>query len=260
MNDNNLPKLNVEFLGCSKDPIEVIYSAFRVCYSRDNAMEIWQGIKNGRISRKTMNDFVAEKLGTGHTRALRQVQFVFVIDNVSRACTAQFNRHPMGVEGDEMSLGCVNFSDGINSFATPPSIQKNRHVFERWIDLQNAIGDFYSYCIEQGVQQEDARFVLPMGTVSREQFSMDFQALQQFLDLRMCESAQWEIRDMSWQIYRIMAKEFPTLATRLGSKCWENRSLYCDEDYKTYEACKWSEVRPHKSDLAALWKNHPKSA
>ncbi|MCP4751832.1 MAG: FAD-dependent thymidylate synthase [Proteobacteria bacterium] len=254
MTTNDYPKLKVKFLGCSKDPVEVIYSAFRVCYSKDDAVETWSKIQKGEISKETMNTFVKEKLGTGHTSPLRQVQFVFVVDNISRACTAQFNRHHIGVEREEMSQRYVNFTKGINAFITPPSFRKDPEVLERWTELQKDIVDFYNYSTDQGIKQEDARFALPMGTVSREQFSMGFQAMQQFLDVRMCDRAQWEIRDMSWQIYRIMKKEFPTLTTRLGVKCWENRNLYCDEDYKEHKKCKWSKTRPHKNDLSDLWK------
>ena len=254
MSETNFPKLNVEFVGCTKDPVEVIYSSFRICYSHDSASELWAKIRNGEISQETMHEFVAEKLGTGHTSPLRQVQFVFVVDNVSRACTAQFNRHHIGIEREEMSQRYVNFNKGIHSFVTPPSMQKDPEVLERWQALQQEIVEFYNFCTQRGIKQEDARFALPMGTISREQFSMGFQAMQQFLDVRLCERAQWEIRDMAWQIYKIMKKEFPSLAARLGIKCWENRGLCCDEDYKHYQACKWSKMRPHRNDLSDLWK------
>lgn len=258
MTDSDFPKLKVQLLGCSNDPVQVIYSAFRICYSRDNAAETWRKIQSGEISHDTMVDFLSEKLGTGHTSPLRQVHFVFVVDNISRACTAQFNRHHIGIEREEMSQRYVNFSKGIKAFVTPPSYQNNPEVMERWLQLQTSIIEFYSFCTDNGIKQEDARFALPMGTVSREQFAMGFQAMQQFLDVRMCERAQWEIRDMAWQMYRIMRKEFPRLAERLGNKCWENRNLYCDEDYQAYLGCKWSKTRPHKRDLLDLWKKERK--
>ncbi len=254
MNTDQFPQLNVKFMGCTEDPIAVIYSAFRICYSRDDAAETWKKIHSGEISAEVMQTFVEEKLGTGHTSPLRQVQFVFVVDNISRACTAQFNRHHIGIEREEMSQRYVNFNKGIQAFVTPPSIQKDPLALERWETLQQQILAFYNFCTKRGIKQEDARFALPMGTVSREQFSMGFQAMQQFLDVRLCDRAQWEIRDMAWQIYRIMRKEFPTLTARLGIKCWENRSMFCDEDYKNYEGCKWSKTRPHRDDLNDLWK------
>ncbi|MDX2470939.1 MAG: FAD-dependent thymidylate synthase [SAR324 cluster bacterium] len=252
------PKLKVNFLGVSKDPVEVLYSAFRICYSKDDAVETWDKIKSGAIERQQMEKFVVDKLGTGHTSPLRQVNFVFVVDNVSRACTAQFNRHHIGIEREEMSQRYVDFNKGINAVITPPSIQENPVILEKWTKLQGEMVGFYNDCLAEGIKKEDARFALPMGTVSREQFSMGFQAMQQFLDVRMCERAQWEIRDMAWQIYKIMKVEFPNLAERLGIKCWENRNIYCDEDYKAYKACMWSRSRPHKDDLTQLWKKEKK--
>jgi len=247
-------QLRVRLLGCTKDPVEVIYSAFRICYSKDDAAQTWEKMRDGTIKRETMLDFVAEKLGTGHTSPLRQVNFVFVVDGLSRACTAQFNRHHIGVEREEMSQRYVNFHKGIGAFVTPPSFKEHPQVLERWETLQEDILSFYDLCTTAGIKQEDARFALPMGTVSREQFSMGFQAMQQFLDVRMCERAQWEIREMAWQIYKLMKDEFPSLAKRLGIKCWENRNLYCDEDYNAYKECSWSRSRPHKDDLSKIWK------
>lgn len=253
------PKLKVEFLGCSKDPVAILYSAFRICYSKDNAFETWQKIESGEIDKDQMLNFVGEKLGTGHTSPLRQVQFVFVVDHISRAATAQFNRHHIGIEREEMSQRYVDFNKGIKAFVTPPSFLEKPEVLNRWVKLQEEMISFYDFAQSEGIKKEDARFGLPMATVSREQFSIGFQAMQQFLDVRMCERAQWEIRDMAWQMYHIMRKEFPTLAKRLGIKCFENRNLYCDEDYKAYQACKWSRSRPHRDDLADLWKRERKN-
>ncbi|MDH5561536.1 MAG: FAD-dependent thymidylate synthase [Deltaproteobacteria bacterium] len=259
MREHQFPELKVSFLGCTKDPVAVTYSAFRICYSKDDAAETWRKINEGEITRESMEKFVNEKLGTGHTSPLRQIHFIFVIDNVSRALTAQFNRHHIGIEREEMSQRYVNFNKGIKVFVTPPSIQENETVLPRWLSLQKEILDFYNLCLDNNIKQEDARFALPMGTVSREQFAMGFQAMQQFLDVRMCERAQWEIRDLSWKIYKIMKKEFPTLASKLGIKCWENRNLYCDEEHSAYKNCMWSRSRPHKNDLNDLWKKNKKS-
>lgn len=251
---DNSPKLKVEFLGYSSDPAAIIYSAFRICYSRDNAKNLWKKIRDGEIPREQMEKFIDEKLGTGHTSPLRQAQFVFVVDNISRAATAQFNRHHIGIEREEMSQRYVNFNKGIKAFITPPSFLDHPDIISRWQDLQKELIDFYNFCLDHKIKQEDARFALPMGTVSREQFSMGLQAMQQFLDVRLCERAQWEIRDMGWQIYKIMRKEFPVLGKKLGIKCWENRKMYCDEDPGSYQNCKWSKSRPHKSHLEELWK------
>lgn len=247
-------KLKVHFLGCSTDPIQILYSAFRMCYSNDDALTTWDKIINREITRKTMSEFLSEKLGTGHTSPLRQAQFVFVVDNISRAATAQFNRHHVGVERSEMSQRYVNFNRGIGAFVTPKSFQGNPKIEAKWQELQGQMVDFYTSCVESGIPAEDARFGLPMATVSREQFAMGFQAIQNFLDVRMCERAQWEIKDMAWQIYRIMKKRYPELSSNLGIKCWENRSLYCDEDYKAYQGCKWRKSRPHKVDLVEMLK------
>jgi thymidylate synthase (FAD) len=244
------PKLKVTFLGCSTDPVQIIFSAFRMCYSRDDAAETWRKIQDGEISHEAMIKFLSDKLGTGHTSPLRQAQFVFVVDNISRAATAQFNRHHVGIERSEMSQRYVDFGRGIKQFVTPDTFKKHPEVMKAWEALEHQIKEFYSKCtVDYYIPQEDARYALPMATISREQFSMGFQAMQQFLDVRLCSRAQKEIRSMAKQILQIMKKEFPELAKRLGCKCWENRGLFCDEDKVVYSLCRWSRTRPHKSDI-----------
>ncbi len=251
--------IKVELLGVSNNPIAIIYSAFRICYSRISASELWQQINNGDISEQQMEDFIAEKLQTGHSSPLRQSHFIFVVDGISRAATAQFNRHHIGVEREEMSQRYVNFTKGIGAFVTPPSFKENPAILEEWTQLQQACINFYTKCTNAGIKQEDARFALPMATVSREQFAMNLQSMQNFLAVRMCERAQWEIRDMAWQMYRLMKKHHPILArTKLGIKCWENQNAFCDEDLQAYRKCRWSQSRPHKTDMINLWNQNKK--
>ena len=248
------PKLHVEFLGCSNDPIEVLFLAIHIYYSTDPAAVTWRKIKNGDITRKAMEAFVEEKLGTHPTGPLRQVQFIFVVDNLSRSCSSLLNRHQIVIDKENTGLHYIEIEGITQKFATPPAFSKNEIVLEKWIQLKDEIQSFYHLCAEEGIPPEDAGFALPMGTVSREQFSMGFQALQQFLDLQLCEKASWEGREMAWQIFRTMKKEFPNLSSRLGIKCWENRNLFCDEDSQFYHKCKWSQTRPHKNELTEMWR------
>jgi len=254
MKEDNYPRLHVELVGCSNDPIEVLYSAFQLYNSQDSASETWRKIKTGKISRKTMEGIMAERLGIGYTGPLRQVQFIFVVENLSSACSALFNRQYNSIESGKTPQRYLDVTENTNLFITPPSFRENQAVQIKWNDLQNQIVAFYKFCASQGIQPEDARFALPLGTVSKEQFSMGFQTMQQFLDVYMCEKAPWEHREMAWQIFRTMKEAFPSLNARLGIKCWENRNLFCDETHEFYAQCKWSKTRPHKSDLTEMWR------
>lgn len=240
-----------------KPLLNVLYTAYRVCYSSKPVSEILEDIIKGKITKTQIKKFLRERFKTGHTSPLRQIHFVFVIEGVSRVLTAQFNRHTIGVDRCEMSQRYTI----PNGYIIPNSINTNE-LRELGIDIhsgmQSAYEDYRNMTNDFAVKHEDARYVLPIGVQSREQFSISFEAMRHFLDVRMCEMSQWEHREFAWILYKLMRKRFPFLASALGVKCWKNRLGYCDEDKKKHGICKWGKKRPHKRDLMKLWKRRNK--
>ena len=253
MNKSSTANLNVTFLGCSKDPIEILYSSSKIRQSPDDAAKIWQQIQSGEITREAMVNYAAKNLGSNYQTPLKQAQFLFVVDNISQIGSSYFNRQQIESDKNNIAQSYLELQNKDQTAVTPPSFQVNPELLEKWSNLQTDIVAFYNYCRDQGVEADDAGFALPRGLRCREQISMSFQTMQRFLDQKMCEKIQWEINELSWQIFQIMKKEFPTLAKRLGIKCWENRNLFCDEPHQIYESCKWHRSRPHKDDLNSLW-------
>lgn len=245
-------ELNVTFLGCSKDPIDIIYSAYHIDRSKEEIIAIWQQIQEKGISREEMEQQLPKGLIKTLPPELRQAHFVFMVDNISRI--SALSLHRFSIETDKPGLICTDQfrHSGDHLAVTPPSFQKHRDLQKKWSVLQSEMIAFYKACCEKGIDPEDAGFALPRGLLCREQISMSFQVMQQFLDIKMCEHTHWEIRNASRQIYRWMKREFPTLARRLGIKCWENRNLFCDEPYDLYKSCRLHSTRPHKRHLTGI--------
>ena len=197
--------------------------------------------------------YVSKKSESDHYPPLKQAQFIFSVDNISQLSTSYINRQQIDSHKNGTSINHLDFESEQQIAVTPPSFQDNPELLEKWSHLQAEIITFYNYCSEQGIDADDAGFALPQGLRCREQIYMSFQAMQRFLDQKMCEKNRWEINRLSWQIFQIMKKEFPTLAKRLGIKCWENRNLFCDEPHHIYNSCKWKKSRPHRDDLNSLW-------
>lgn len=210
-------------------------------------------MQNGEIDRETMINCISQKVGSEYQKPLRQVQFVFLVRNISQISASQFNRQQTELDQNGISQSYIDIQSRSQTAVTPPSFQGNPELLKKWFNLQADIAVFYKYCREQGIEPDDAGFALPRGLQCREQISLSFQAMQKFLDQRLCEKTQWEINEMSWKILWIMKREFPTLAKRLGIKCAENRNLFCDEPYHVYEACRLNKTRPHRNDLNTLW-------
>ncbi len=63
--------------------------------------------------------------------------------------------------------------------------------------------------IDMGVCREQARIVLPVGIYSKAVWTASLQAIMHFIDLRLDESAQKEIRDYAVAIKTLAQQHFP---------------------------------------------------
>jgi len=253
MTGSQFPTLSVSFLGCTKDPVEILYSARKISQSCDDAMEIWQQIQGKSITREEMINYISDRREYDRFPVFKQAQFVFLVNNISRISALALKRHQVEKEKAETPRQGKRLKNREQISLTPPSIQDNPELLKKWTKLQDEMVTLYNSCLELGINKHDAEYVMPQGLLCREQLSMSFQGMQQFLDVKLCEKTAWEIKEMSWQMYHLMKETFPSLADRLGIKCWENRSLFCDEPLEFFKTCVWQQKRPHKSHLNTLW-------
>ena len=77
---------------------------------------------------------------------------------------------------------------------------------------------------------EDARFVLPNACETRLMVTMNVRELRHFFQLRMCNRAQWEIRRMAEEMFRICFETAPALFSNAGPACIRGK---CPEGEKT---------------------------
>ena len=70
-----------------------------------------------------------------------------------------------------------------------------------------------------GVPREDARFVLPNAAATRLVMTMNARELMHFFSLRCCNRAQWEIREMAWQMLALCKQAAPALFEHAGPAC-----------------------------------------
>ena len=76
-----------------------------------------------------------------------------------------------------------------------------------------------AYLIEQGVPEEDARYILPAGIATTLILTMNVRELRHFFSLRCCNRAQWEIRNLADTMLMICQREAPELFENAGAPC-----------------------------------------
>ncbi len=94
--------------------------------------------------------------------------------------------------------------------------------------LERLIGSLINYyrALAKGYHPEDARYLLPQAVKTRLYITMNARELvENFLPLRMCAHAQWEIRYIAWSLWRQLSRIHPEIFMYTGPRCvlYENR-------------------------------------
>ena len=84
--------------------------------------------------------------------------------------------------------------------------------------------------------QEDARFVLPNAAETKIVVTMNARELRHFFQVRCCNRAQWEIRDLAWQMRGMVKDLAPNLFEGSGPGCLYGTcpegKMTCGKPYK----------------------------
>lgn len=223
--------LNVKILSMTSEPLKVIYSACRQCYSSKFAGDIFEE----KISEEKMAKFVQKVVSSGHESPLEHVSFCFVIEGISRTCSHQLVRHRIA-SYSQQSQRYVKEEDF--DYIIPPSIKKDpylKNIFEQTMkNIQQSYNKMISYFSEKGKSGEkvnqDVRFLLPGASETKIVVTMNCRELIHFFRMRLCTRAQWEIRNLSLKMLDICKEKLPAVFSNAGAKCdWLG---YCPEGEK----------------------------
>ena len=81
-----------------------------------------------------------------------------------------------------------------------------------------------------GIKPEDSRFILPQGFKSNIIVTMNARGLLNFFELRCCQHAQWEIRQLANNMLKEVKKVAPTIFKNAGPVCKSKK--ICPENKK----------------------------
>jgi len=211
--------LNVVLLSHSPEPERAVATAARNCYSPRDIASIDEGWTEERIRK-----MVARVRDAGHLSTFEHTMFTFGVSGVSRVLTHQLVRHRhMSYEQQSQRYVPVR---GLFAYVVPPSIESRPVVKERYDAVMEAIAAFYAEALDAGVPAEDARFALPNAAETQIVITANARALLDFFTLRTCNNAQWEIRELAFEMLRIVKRIAPELFRKAGATCVRG---YCNE-------------------------------
>lgn len=227
--------MKVTLIQCTPDAEKIISIAAKMCYSNAGV----EGIEAG-LDKASTDRFIDMLTEIGHESPIEHVTFTFGIEGVSRSLLAQLTRHRMA----SYSVKSQRYvTEGQFEFILPPEIEgipeakelflaameEDQKTYDRLTEILSA--KHYDEFIKAGKDEksaktaaskkaiEDARYVLPNACETKLVATFNARSLYNFFRHRLCERAQWEIRDMAFEMMKLVKAEAPTLFKKVGPPC-----------------------------------------
>lgn len=213
-----LPK--VTLLNYSQNPEQTVALAAKLCYSDSTIETLKEGVES-----KDIGKFIANLLDRGHLSPIEHASFTFGIEGVSRALLAQITRHRIASFSVKSQRYVSASKSELFNYVLPPSIEELGEEYVQKFDSQmRTMQEWYNEWQEllggaMEKSNEDARFVLPNASETKMVMTMNARELMHFFSLRCCNRAQWEIREVAWQMMELVSEVAPTLFKDSGPSC-----------------------------------------
>ena len=180
----------------TKDPLQLIGTTSAVCYNAD-------------ISNKEKNIKRAlDCIHSGHGRVLEWPNVEVIVEGFSAKMMREVMRHIVGTSVLQASTRYIDYEKGFDVI-TPPSIEGNNEAMEVWCkaisDIKMAMGALKAL----GVPKEDYTNLLPLAYQSKMIWKVNLRTLVNFMNLRTCFRAYWEIREFSNMLKKALMEYSP---------------------------------------------------
>ena len=217
-----MPKTSakVELLSYTPNPEKAVAMAARLCYSKVGIDSLSQ------LTQESAESFIQKLMDLGHFSPIEHASFTFGIEGVSRALLAQITRHRIA-SFSVQSQRYVGFKSENNQFhyIIPPAIEAlGEESVKKYEQQMATIQQWYDQWVSDlgnagEKSNEEARFVLPNACETKMVVTMNARELHHVFELRCCNRAQWEIRNVAWMMLKECARVAPALFAQAGPGC-----------------------------------------
>lgn len=219
--------LNVKLLEYTNNPERIIAAAAKLCYSGSHIDELLENMDDEKIT-----NFINRLASYGHESPMEHVTFTFAVEGVSRSLTHQLVRHRLA-SYSQQSQRYVKLSQF--EYIIPPEIEEDKDAKKIFIEAmkndQKAYDDLAERLknkyVNNGIKEraaeknaiEDARYVFPNACETKIMVTMNARELFHFFNQRCCMRAQWEIRNLAFEMLKLAKEAAPTIFKFAGPGC-----------------------------------------
>ena len=204
--------MNVELLYHTPDPERAIATAARLCYAPVGASELMETMPAERMA-----SVLSTIMKGGHFATLEHASYTFAIEGVSRALTHQLVRHRLA-SFNQQSQRYVKFKNGIE-VVKPHTIAENAEAEAVFDEAIKQAEEAYAKLLALDIPAEDARYLLPNAAETKIVVTMNARELLHFFDVRCCNRAQWEIRELAHRMLELVRPTAPYVFADAGAPC-----------------------------------------
>jgi len=227
--------MKVELLAYTPDADKIVAAAAKLCYSKSDIPNLMEG-----LTPEKTESFLKILSDLGHESPVEHASFTFGIEGVSRALLAQITRHRIA----SFSVQSQRYVSKLDfDYITPPEIEAIPEAKAEFIKAMEEDAEHYeklralltekhkAALMAEGKDEktatkaaekmanEDARFVLPNACDTKIIMTMNVRSLYHFFELRCCNRAQWEIRELATEMFCLVKGVAPHLFATAGPSC-----------------------------------------
>ena len=220
--------MNIKLISHTENPEKVVAAAAKLCYSKSDISTLMDGLTDEKVA-----NFLEKLSNLGHASPLEHASFTFGIEGVSRSFLAQISRHRIA----SFSVQSQRYVDMDNAdHVVPKEIydagysavrlyeESVKNSFNNYNELKEELTRKY---ITEGMKespakkkaQEDARYLLPEACCTRMIVTMNARELNHFFNLRCCNRASREIREVAEEMLKLVYPVAPHLFKSAGPSC-----------------------------------------
>lgn len=206
------------------DVDRILWTAARTCYSNKSPVELYANSLSK--SKEELEEVILKTLDYGHLSIVEHCNFNILIEGVSRALTHQLVRHRHCTFSQQSQRYCKTDKEGFD-YVVPDNIANIPFLKNNFEAAMYSLSELYNILIENGIQPEDARSVLPNACCTNIVLTCNLRELIHICNERLCTCAQTEIRILFNEIAKQVISFIPWTFKYLQPKC--ERLNYCPE-------------------------------
>jgi thymidylate synthase (FAD) len=186
-----------------------------------SACIINQGMTNEMAENLAQDELVLKKiigivLSDKRKRELEQVNFTIRINGISLAGLTHLVRHRI----QSIMVPSFNEAGKSNNYIVPESIKANSELFDRYMAACLKSNEVFERIKHYGIVSNDLVYLFLSGNTLDVITTINARELFHFIQLRTCNRAQWEIREIAVDLLKKLRTVAPLLFDNAGPHCY----------------------------------------